>query len=135
MPAREFRSVAWLRFWSGGDDMNGLWQRAGDRMRDELGQVGFETWIGPLNFVAHQGSTVTVEAPNRFFRDWINDRYLSLLRAALSEEAGGQIEVRLTLGENAAVSATRPTNGHANGNGNGNGNGAAKVSAPSRATT
>ena len=56
--------------------MNGLWQRAADRMRDELGQVGYETWIGPLNFVAHQGSTVTVEAPNRFFRDWINERYL-----------------------------------------------------------
>ena len=99
--------------------MNGLWQRAGDRMRDELGQVGYETWIGPLNFVAHQGSTVTVEAPNRFFRDWINDRYLSLMRSALSAEAGGEIEVRLTLGENAAVapSQQRPANGHANGNG------------------
>ena len=66
--------------------MNGLWQRAADRMRDELGQVGYETWIGPLNFVAHQGSTVTVEAPNRFFRDWINDRYMSLMRSALSAE-------------------------------------------------
>ena len=82
--------------------MNGLWQRAGDRMRDELGQVGYETWIGPLNFVAHQGSTVTVEAPNRFFRDWINDRYLSLMRSALSAEAGGEIEVRLTLGASGA---------------------------------
>ena len=97
--------------------MNGLWQRAGDRMRDELGQVGFETWIGPLNFVAHQGSTVTVEAPNRFFRDWINDRYMSLMRSALSAEAGGEIEVRLTLGENAAIAPQqhRPSNGHANG--------------------
>ena len=115
--------------------MNGLWQRAGDRMRDELGQVGFETWIGPLNFVAHQGSTVTVAAPNRFFRDWINDRYMSLMRAALSAEAGGEIEVRLTLGENAAapVVPQRPANGHTNGNGNGNG--AAKTSATGRAIT
>src|ERR1035441_2015578 len=83
--------------------MNGLWQRASDRIRDELGQVGYETWIGPLNFVAHQGSTVTIEAPNRFFRDWINERYLSLMRTALSKEAGEEMEVRLTLGENAAV--------------------------------
>jgi chromosomal replication initiator protein len=83
-------------------------------MRDELGQVGYETWIGPLNFVAHQGSTVTVEAPNRFFRDWINDRYLSMMRAALSAEAGGEIEVRLTLGANAAVAPPqqRPNNAH-----------------------
>ncbi len=115
--------------------MNGLWQRAADRMRDELGQVGYETWIGPLNFVAHQGSTITIEAPNRFFRDWVNDRYLSLMRAALSEEAGGQIEVRLTLGENAAapVVPQRPSNGHTNGNGNGNG--AAKTSATGRTIT
>ncbi len=114
--------------------MNGLWQRAADRMREELGQVGYETWIGPLNFVAHQGSTVTIEAPNRFFRDWINERYLSLMRAALSAEAGEEMDVRLTLGENAAIATPppRPTNGHVNGHGNGNGNGNGKATAASR---
>jgi chromosomal replication initiator protein len=118
--------------------MNGLWQRAADRIRDELGQVGYETWIGPLNFVGHQGSTVTIEAPNRFFRDWINDRYLSLMRAALSEEAGGTIEVKLVLGENGGtVPQQRPNNGHANGNGgyaNGNGNGHAHANGNAKAT-
>ena len=103
-------------------------------MREELGQVGYETWIGPLNFVAHQGSTVTIEAPNRFFRDWINERYLSLMRAALSAEAGEEMDVRLTLGENAAIATPppRPTNGHVNGHGNGNGNGNGKATAASR---
>ena len=120
--------------------MNGLWQKAADRIRNELGQVGYETWIGPLNFVAHQGSTVTIEAPNRFFRDWVNDRYLGLLRAALSKEAGEEMQVRLTLGENAALATPqqRPingqTNGHANGHANGHGNGNGKTSAANRAT-
>ena len=94
--------------------MNGLWQRAADRLRDELGQVGFETWIGPLNFVGVQGRTVTVEAPNRFFRDWVNERYLALLRKSLSAEAGENIDVKLTLGEAvAAAQQVRPTNGRA----------------------
>jgi chromosomal replication initiator protein len=116
--------------------MNGLWQRAAFRMREELGQVGYETWIGPLNFVAHQGSTVTVEAPNRFFRDWINERYMSMMRTALSAEAGGEIEVRLTLGENAAVTLPpqRSSNGHANGNGNGHANGTASGHANGKAS-
>src|SRR5208282_3158391 len=83
--------------------MNGLWQRAADRLREELGQVGYETWIGPLNFVGVQGRTVTVEAPNRFFRDWVNERYLGLLKKSLSAEAGEAIEVKLTLGENGNV--------------------------------
>jgi len=95
--------------------MNGLWQRAADRLRDELGQVGYETWIGPLNFVGVQGRTVTVEAPNRFFRDWVNERYLGLLRKSLSAEAGENIDVKLTLGENGAPASppqmSRPSNG------------------------
>jgi len=104
--------------------MNELWQRAADRMRGELGEVGYETWIGPLNFVGHQGSTVTIEAPNRFFRDWINERYLGLMRSALTAEAGEQMEVRLTLGETGvAAPQQRPINGHSNGNGNGSSNG------------
>jgi chromosomal replication initiator protein len=94
--------------------MNGLWQRSAVRLRDELGQVGFETWIGPLNFVGVQGRTVTVEAPNRFFRDWVNERYLGLLRKSLSAEAGENIDVKLTLGEVvAAAQQGRPTNGRA----------------------
>jgi len=95
--------------------MNGLWQRAADRLRDELGQVGFETWIGPLNFLGVQGRTVTVEAPNRFFRDWVNERYLGLLRKSLSAEAGENIDVKLTLGESVAApqQVSRPPNGRA----------------------
>ncbi|HVA41341.1 MAG TPA: DnaA/Hda family protein, partial [Candidatus Binataceae bacterium] len=69
-------------------------------MRDTLGQVGFETWIGPLNFLGLQGRTATIEAPNRFFRDWVNDRYLELLRQSLSAEVGQAVEVKLTLGLN-----------------------------------
>jgi chromosomal replication initiator protein len=79
--------------------MSGLWQRAADHMRGELGPVGFDTWIGPLNFVGQNGSTVTIQAPNRFFRDWVNERYAGLLRQALSNAAGEQVDVRLTLGD------------------------------------
>ena len=45
--------------------MNGVWQKAGDRIRDALGQTGYETWIGPLTFVGLQDKTATIEAPNR----------------------------------------------------------------------
>ncbi len=78
--------------------MNGVWQRASGRLRDELGQVGFETWIGPLNFLGLQGKTATIEAPNRFFRDWVNARYMPILQRSLAAEVGVPVEVRLTLG-------------------------------------
>ena len=100
--------------------MNGVWERAGDRMRDQLGQVGFETWIGPLNFIGVDGKTATIEAPNRFFKDWVNERYLSLLRQSISAEVGEPVEVKLTLGANLAATVLKSNGyGHLNGNGNG----------------
>ncbi|HXN87652.1 MAG TPA: chromosomal replication initiator protein DnaA [Candidatus Binataceae bacterium] len=102
--------------------MDGLWERAGDRMRDQLGQVGFETWIGPLNFLGIDGKTATIEAPNRFFKDWVNERYLALLRESLSTEIGSPVDVKLTLGETGAM-VLKPYNGNVNSHANGNGNG------------
>jgi chromosomal replication initiator protein len=109
--------------------MNGVWQKAADRMRDSLGQVGYETWICPLNFLGLQDKTATIEVPNRFFRDYMTDKYLELLRQSLSAEVGEPVDIRLTLGKGENGNG----NGHANGNGNGhggsNGNGAKPASA------
>jgi chromosomal replication initiator protein len=94
--------------------MNGVWQRAAERIRESLGQVGFETWIGPLNFIGLEDRTATIEAPNRFFRDWVSDRYLDLMQQILSAELGGPIEVKLILGKDAIGTKV---NGASNGNG------------------
>src|SRR5713101_4550397 len=103
---------------SGGEGMNGVWQKAADRIRETLGQVSFETWIGPLSFVAMNDGTATIEAPNRFFRDWVSDRYLDLLRHSLSAEVGAPVDIKLTVGKDPGA----PGNGHNSGNGSG-GNG------------
>jgi len=95
--------------------MNGVWQRAGDRIRESLGQVGYETWIGPLNFVGLHERKVTIEAPNRFFRDWVSDRYLELMRQVLSDELGEMVEVKLILGKQTI--GNKPFDGNLNGNG------------------
>jgi chromosomal replication initiator protein len=81
--------------------MDGLWRKAADRIRETLGQVSFETWIGPLSFVGMHEGTATIEAPNRFFRDWVSDRYLDLLRHSLAAEIGEPIEIKLTFGKDA----------------------------------
>jgi chromosomal replication initiator protein len=97
--------------------MNGVWQRAADRIRESLGQVGYETWIGPLNFIGLQDRMATIEAPNRFFRDWVSERYLDLMRQVLSAELGEEIEVKLVLGKDALGS--KLVNGHSHGESNG----------------
>ena len=72
-----------------------FWQGVSSRLRERLGQVRFETWISPLTFVGIEGHTATLEAPNRFFRNWVNDRYLNDLRQCLSAETGADVEIAL----------------------------------------
>jgi len=79
----------------GGEQMETIWQAVGNRLRERLGQVGFETWIAPLNLVEIKGRTATLQAPNRFFRDWVNDRYMSDVRQCLSAEIGADLEITL----------------------------------------
>ena len=86
-------------------------------MRDTLGQVSYETWIGPLSFVAINNGMATIEAPNRFFRDWVADRYLDLIRHSLSTEVGEPVDIKLTFGKDVGA----PVNGRANGNGHSSG--------------
>jgi chromosomal replication initiator protein len=111
-----------------GQGMDGVWQKATDRMRDSLGPVGYETWIGPLNFISLQNGLATVEAPNRFFRDWVNDRYLDLMRKSLAAEVGERVDVKLTVGKEA--NGNGHSNGHANGHSNGHGNNVKAVATP-----
>jgi chromosomal replication initiator protein len=95
--------------------MNVVWQRASDRMRESLGQVGYETWIGPLNFVGVQDRLATIEAPNRFFRDWVSDRYLDLMQQVLSTELGEAVEVKLILSKDTVGGKIGNGGSHSNG--------------------
>ena len=97
--------------------MHGIWQKATDRIRDELGPVGYETWIGPLNFLGLQNGTATVEAPNRFFRDWVRDHYLDLMCKSIAAEVGERAEIKLTVGKDGNGNGHR--NGHTNGDSHG----------------
>jgi chromosomal replication initiator protein len=77
--------------------VNSVWQKVTDRIRESLGQVGYEIWITPLNFIGLYGRTAIIEAPNRFFRDCVKDRYLELMQQVLSTEVGGAVEISLTM--------------------------------------
>ena len=54
------------------------WQNALHAVREELPEAQFNTWIKPL-LEDIEGSTVVLNAPNRFVLQWVKDRYLTRL--------------------------------------------------------
>jgi chromosomal replication initiator protein len=91
------------------DYVKTVWQKAAGRIRDSLGDMGYETWITPLKLVEIQGHTAVIEAPNRFFRDCIGERYRELIEQVLTAELGEPLEVQITLAKPDEASKTSVT--------------------------
>lgn len=67
------------------------WPGIARRLRDQVSPGEFETWLRPLQFRL-EGSRAIFTVPNRFYADWISERYLGAVRQALSQETGAPLE-------------------------------------------
>jgi chromosomal replication initiator protein len=76
-------------------DICKLWEQAKDCLKDKLGNVTFETWILPLKPQSHQEQIFALEAPDDFFRDWVDKHYKHGIQEALSIIAGQETTVSL----------------------------------------
>ncbi|MEZ5175077.1 MAG: chromosomal replication initiator protein DnaA [Acidimicrobiia bacterium] len=66
------------------------------RLRDVIGPAKWETWIKPLD-VSHEGSLLTLEAPNRFNATWISDNYTHQINEIASSVWAMPFEVAVTV--------------------------------------
>ncbi|WP_456268636.1 chromosomal replication initiator protein DnaA [Kushneria sp. AK178] len=109
-----------------------LWQQCLDHLQDELSSQQFNTWIRPLQ--AESGSSdheLSLLAPNRFVRDWVNDKYLKRINELMRELAQGRPpKVSLDIGSRRTVSnpAPRPADSGQQAGGAPQDNGAAQGS-------
>jgi chromosomal replication initiator protein len=60
------------------------WQQAQAYLKDKLGETVFDTWILPLKASSRNGDNLTLEAPDAFFKDWVEKHYKKGIEEALS---------------------------------------------------
>jgi chromosomal replication initiator protein len=88
------------------DCVKTVWQKAASRIRDSLGEMGYETWITPLKLVEMRGHTAVIEAPNLFFRDCVSERYRELIEQVFAAELGEPVEAQITVAKADKASKT-----------------------------
>ncbi len=86
-----------------------IWQRCVDRLQDELPSQQFNTWIRPL-----QAETIAeglrLMAPNRFIKEWVNDKYIDRIAELVSEASEGEFaQVLVEIDQKNIGSAVRPS--------------------------
>lgn len=79
-----------------------LWDRALAQIQTELPSQAYETWFQPTRAVSSTLSSIVVEVPNPFFRDWLTSHYSELVDRTLQAIAQSKIRVEY------AISAPNP---------------------------
>ena len=61
-----------------------VWQRCVDCLQEELPSLQFNTWIKPLHAQA-EGAELLLFAPNRFVKEWVDDKFLARISELMHE--------------------------------------------------
>ncbi len=75
-----------------------IWRQCLELLRDEFPAQQFNTWLRPLQS-DHRDGELMLFAPNRFVKDWVNEKYLRRIEEVLKDLHGGQaLRVQMRVG-------------------------------------
>lgn len=65
-----------------------VWNNCLNFIRQNIDDKQFKVWFEPIVPVSMVESTLTIEVPSEFFREWLEENYIELLKASLKKEIG-----------------------------------------------
>ncbi|MFH5925495.1 chromosomal replication initiator protein DnaA [Roseomonas xinghualingensis] len=77
--------------------MDAAWARIRGRLREEVGEAEYRTWLRQLALAGVEGEEAVVHVPTRFLRDWLRGQYGDRLRALWQAEGVGvrRVDIRV----------------------------------------
>lgn len=70
-----------------------IWKNSLSKIEEKVGNSAAELWFRPISLLQLKDQQATIDLPNRFFRDWIEDNYPDLI----SESIGGILGLQVTV--------------------------------------
>lgn len=77
--------------------MESVWDKATKIIQDKVSKQNYDTWIKPIKIVAMEDKCVQLSVPNKFFKDWLMDNYLSMIKNSLHNVVGISVDIDFIL--------------------------------------
>ncbi|MCD6094146.1 MAG: chromosomal replication initiator protein DnaA [Candidatus Omnitrophica bacterium] len=74
-----------------------LWIKILAIMREKVSPHIFETWFAPTKYVGQTESAINVEVPNKIYKQWLSEHYLTSLNQIASELNGKEINIDFSI--------------------------------------
>ena len=75
-----------------------LWDQCLSHLERELSPQQFNTWIRPLHVIAND-EEMRLLAPNRFVKDWIDERFLERIGEIMNQLTSERPNLRVEIGK------------------------------------
>ncbi len=82
--------------------LHAQWTRVCDRLKADVGDVEYRTWLRQMSLAGLDGDEVTIRMPTRFLRDWVRSHYGDRLAALWRAENPSVQRVDLRVGASTA---------------------------------
>lgn len=95
-----------------------VWGNCLQTIRKNVNQQSFKTWFDPIKPVRLEANALTIQVPNKFFYEWLEEHYVKLLKTTIRRELGqnGRLEYQI-LTKNAMAAAPNGNSNFNTGNG------------------
>lgn len=74
-----------------------LWKRCLAFIKDNVNTTAFTTWFEPIVPIKYEGKALTIGVPSPFFYEYLEEKYVDLLRTALYKEIGEGTELMYSI--------------------------------------
>ena len=65
-----------------------VWSRCLEFIKDNITEQPFNTWFAPIVPVELESNTLKIKVPSKFFCEWLEENYISLLKSAMTFTLG-----------------------------------------------
>ncbi|HYH22932.1 MAG TPA: chromosomal replication initiator protein DnaA [Azospirillum sp.] len=93
-----------------GASLDQQWARIRGRLKDEVGEIAYRSWLQPLAVAGMKGGEVRIVVPTRFMRDWVLTHYVDRIRALWSGENPDVQSIDVIVASSSVPPALTPDN-------------------------
>jgi chromosomal replication initiator protein len=76
-----------------------IWKDCLNTIRKNVNEQSFRTWFEPIKAVKLENSVLTIQVPNKFFYEWLEEHYVGLLKMTIRQALGdkGRLEYQILM--------------------------------------
>jgi len=79
------------------NNSNTIWEQVLKLLKENTNQQTYQTWFEPIRFIESNEKSIVLGVPNKFFKNWIEERYFDLIIHSIENVSNKKLSIELVI--------------------------------------